>query len=215
MQKWRWQRVRTRWGLILGGPQAYLSRKVARIASLAGRALPSGGGGKCYAPGALRHAPIRLLRSGAISMAMKLQKIVRVPDSQCGFERFVKGEESLQAALGYETPYLLLDAWSNAAYGGTGLRLDWELVSGFVSAQPAKHRDPGWRTSTRKHPGSHSDRSPLCGRCCQRRREQSWPEVSATSGRVLESGSVCLRGRRESCRLRLASAASTACILRR
>jgi phosphoribosylanthranilate isomerase len=51
----------------------------------------------------------------------------------------VKGEESLQAALHYETPYLLLDAWSNAAYGGTGLRLDWELVSEFVSAHPAKH----------------------------------------------------------------------------
>ena len=69
----------------------------------------------------------------------ELQKIVRVPDSQCGFERFELRVRVAPAALGYETPYLLLDAWSNAAYGGTGLRLDWELVSGFVSAQPAKH----------------------------------------------------------------------------
>jgi phosphoribosylanthranilate isomerase len=51
----------------------------------------------------------------------------------------VKGKESLQAALRYETSYLLLDAWSETAYGGTGVRLDWELISEFVGAQPARH----------------------------------------------------------------------------
>ena len=32
----------------------------------------------------------------------------------------VRGRESLEDALRYDTPYLLLDAWSESAYGGTG-----------------------------------------------------------------------------------------------
>ena len=50
----------------------------------------------------------------------------------------VKSEVSLKEALQYDTPYLLLDAWSEAAYGGTGHRLDWDLVRNFVVAQPAR-----------------------------------------------------------------------------
>jgi phosphoribosylanthranilate isomerase len=50
----------------------------------------------------------------------------------------VKGEESLREALRYDTRYLLLDAWSESAYGGTGLRLDWDAMREFVAAQPAK-----------------------------------------------------------------------------
>ena len=50
----------------------------------------------------------------------------------------VKCKESLREALRYDTSYLLLDAWSEAAYGGTGRRLDWDLMSEFVAAQPAK-----------------------------------------------------------------------------
>jgi phosphoribosylanthranilate isomerase len=50
----------------------------------------------------------------------------------------VKGKASLREALRYDTSYLLLDAWSEAAYGGTGRRLDWDLMSEFVAAQPAK-----------------------------------------------------------------------------
>jgi phosphoribosylanthranilate isomerase len=51
----------------------------------------------------------------------------------------VKSKDSLREALRYDTSYLLLDAWSVAAYGGTGRRLDWELMREFVAAQPAKH----------------------------------------------------------------------------
>jgi phosphoribosylanthranilate isomerase len=50
----------------------------------------------------------------------------------------VKNEESLRDALRYDTPHLLLDAWSESAYGGTGLRLDWEAMREFVAAQPAR-----------------------------------------------------------------------------
>jgi phosphoribosylanthranilate isomerase len=48
----------------------------------------------------------------------------------------VKDEASLAASLRYDTPYLLLDAWSAFAYGGTGQRLDWDLVRDFVIANP-------------------------------------------------------------------------------
>lgn len=48
----------------------------------------------------------------------------------------VRSEESLREALRYDTPYLLLDAWSETAYGGTGCRLDWHLVREFVVAHP-------------------------------------------------------------------------------
>ncbi|MGB8465824.1 MAG: phosphoribosylanthranilate isomerase [Terrimicrobiaceae bacterium] len=50
----------------------------------------------------------------------------------------VKSEESLREALRYGTRHLLLDAWSESAYGGTGLRLDWEALREFVDAQPAR-----------------------------------------------------------------------------
>jgi phosphoribosylanthranilate isomerase len=50
----------------------------------------------------------------------------------------VKCKQSLREALRYDTSYLLLDAWSEAAYGGTGRRLDWGLMREFVAAQPAK-----------------------------------------------------------------------------
>ncbi len=50
----------------------------------------------------------------------------------------VRDRESLENALLYDTPYLLLDAWSETAYGGTGRRIDWELALEFVVAQPAR-----------------------------------------------------------------------------
>jgi phosphoribosylanthranilate isomerase len=51
----------------------------------------------------------------------------------------VKCEESLREALRYNTSYLLLDAWSESAYGGTGRRPDWDLMREFVAAQPGRH----------------------------------------------------------------------------
>lgn len=49
----------------------------------------------------------------------------------------VKDARTFEEALRYDTPYLLLDAWSESAYGGTGKRLNWDLVREFVIA----HRD--------------------------------------------------------------------------
>ena len=50
----------------------------------------------------------------------------------------VRGRESLEDALRYDTPYLLLDAWSESAYGGTARHTDWNLALEFVVAQPAR-----------------------------------------------------------------------------
>ena len=44
----------------------------------------------------------------------------------------VKDSSALDAVLTFSTPYLLLDAWSAAEYGGTGHVADWNLLSNFV-----------------------------------------------------------------------------------
>ncbi len=44
----------------------------------------------------------------------------------------VRDSSVLDAALAFSTPYLLLDAWSAAGYGGTGHVADWNLLSNFV-----------------------------------------------------------------------------------
>jgi len=49
----------------------------------------------------------------------------------------VSGQEALDAAMGYATSDLLLDAHSAAGYGGTGAMLDLDLAAEFVRA----HRD--------------------------------------------------------------------------
>jgi len=48
----------------------------------------------------------------------------------------VKDAASLDASLAYDTPHLLLDAWSADAYGGTGERLDWDIAREFILANP-------------------------------------------------------------------------------
>ncbi|TSA30173.1 MAG: phosphoribosylanthranilate isomerase [Verrucomicrobiaceae bacterium] len=55
-----------------------------------------------------------------------------------GFKFWVKAirvmdHAALEKALEFETPELLLDAWRPDAYGGTGTRLDWDLVRNFVA----------------------------------------------------------------------------------
>lgn len=61
---------------------------------------------------------------------------------QAGFPHWikavrVKNNTALDASLAYSTPHLLLDAWSEAAFGGTGMRLDWDLVRDFL----LEHKD--------------------------------------------------------------------------
>ena len=45
----------------------------------------------------------------------------------------VKDVAALDAALGYSSPHLLLDAWSPLAYGGTGGVADWQMLKNFVA----------------------------------------------------------------------------------
>jgi phosphoribosylanthranilate isomerase len=67
------------------------------------------------------------------------------PPADCaaaGFSRWmravrVKDEESAAQIAAYATPFVLIDAWSPAAYGGTGERLNWDLAREIVLA----HRD--------------------------------------------------------------------------
>jgi phosphoribosylanthranilate isomerase len=49
-----------------------------------------------------------------------------------------KNRETLDSALLFETPHLLLDAWSPSAYGGTGETADWTMLRDFVSEFPEK-----------------------------------------------------------------------------
>lgn len=50
----------------------------------------------------------------------------------------IKSEQSLADALQYETPHLLLDAWSADAYGGTGRNVDWDAAGEFAATQPSR-----------------------------------------------------------------------------
>lgn len=50
----------------------------------------------------------------------------------------VKDAATLNAALAYSTPHLLLDAWSPLAYGGTGGVADWRMLEGFVANNSAR-----------------------------------------------------------------------------
>jgi phosphoribosylanthranilate isomerase len=44
----------------------------------------------------------------------------------------VKGADSASEIAAYDTPFILIDSWSAAAYGGTGERLDWDLARNLV-----------------------------------------------------------------------------------
>ncbi len=60
-----------------------------------------------------------------------------------GFEVWIKAlrvldRSSFEKVIDYQTPYLLLDAWSETGWGGTGVRVDWGLVRSFVEDHPEK-----------------------------------------------------------------------------
>jgi phosphoribosylanthranilate isomerase len=61
--------------------------------------------------------------------------------AKIGFPRWIRAvrmqdEHSLEQARQFDTPHLLLDAWSDAFYGGTGHKVDWSSAARFVAAQP-------------------------------------------------------------------------------
>ncbi len=61
-----------------------------------------------------------------------------------GFPRWmraarVKDADALAASLHYNTPHLLLDSYSATAYGGTGKRLNWDIVRQFILANPDRN----------------------------------------------------------------------------
>lgn len=63
--------------------------------------------------------------------------------ARAGFDRWIRAvrvqdSSSLKAALQYETPFLLLDAFTKDSYGGTGERLNWDFVREFVIAHPER-----------------------------------------------------------------------------
>jgi len=45
----------------------------------------------------------------------------------------VRSPECLDSALLYDTPWLLLDAYSEQGYGGTGSRVDWAIAKKFLT----------------------------------------------------------------------------------
>jgi phosphoribosylanthranilate isomerase len=61
----------------------------------------------------------------------------------CCFESYpvikalrVKSADSLQGLEAYRTSALLLDAWSDEAYGGTGHSFDWQLLRSLSTERP-------------------------------------------------------------------------------
>ena len=54
-------------------------------------------------------------------------RAIRVKDAHC-----------LEEGLKYRTMYLLCDAWSDKAYGGTGTRLNWDMMHKFVHQTPER-----------------------------------------------------------------------------
>lgn len=51
----------------------------------------------------------------------------------------VKDAGSLEGVEKYQTPFLLLDSWSAAAYGGTGQRLNWDTARAAMLGLPGHH----------------------------------------------------------------------------
>jgi len=63
--------------------------------------------------------------------------------ARAGFPRWIKAlrvssPSVLQESLSYETPNLLFDAWTAQAYGGTGMRLDWDMIRDFAGENPER-----------------------------------------------------------------------------
>jgi len=61
--------------------------------------------------------------------------------ARAGFFRWIKairvsGPEAVGGALAFQTPNILFDGWTAKAYGGTGQRLDWDIVRDFVLSHP-------------------------------------------------------------------------------
>ncbi len=60
---------------------------------------------------------------------------------RAGFPNWIKAlrisePSMLEEALLFDTPNILLDAWSPKAYGGTGTRLDWDMIRDFAGQNP-------------------------------------------------------------------------------
>jgi phosphoribosylanthranilate isomerase len=49
-----------------------------------------------------------------------------------------KDQASLNDSVRFDTPRVLLDAWSPSAYGGTGQTADWKMLADFVAENPSR-----------------------------------------------------------------------------
>jgi phosphoribosylanthranilate isomerase len=63
--------------------------------------------------------------------------------AQAGVARWIKairvsGPEVVEGSLSFPTNNLLFDGWTAKTYGGTGQRLDWDVVRDFVGAHPER-----------------------------------------------------------------------------
>lgn len=60
-----------------------------------------------------------------------------------GFARWIKAVRVsdgsvVEGTLAFQTPNILFDGWTANAYGGTGQRLDWDIVRDFVTSHPER-----------------------------------------------------------------------------
>lgn len=61
--------------------------------------------------------------------------------AQAGFPHWIKairvsGPSAVGGSLAFPTQNILFDGWTPKAYGGTGQRLDWDIVRDFAAAHP-------------------------------------------------------------------------------
>lgn len=62
---------------------------------------------------------------------------------QAGFAHWIRAvrvpdPSALAGALAFQTPNILFDSWSAGAYGGTGTRLDWDIIRDFLPRHPER-----------------------------------------------------------------------------
>ncbi len=62
---------------------------------------------------------------------------------QAGFARWIRAirvpdTSVLAGALAFQTPNILFDSWSAGSYGGTGARLDWDIIRDFLVLHPER-----------------------------------------------------------------------------
>ena len=129
------------WLQLLRGSRRLISSRRIVPDSFPGRAsFPCRRRSECHNGRARRRCASRAASKRSSFTALKLLSSARRSDSPVWIRAVCACKASilLAQALQFNTPNLLLDAWSDAAYGGTGRNVDWNSAARFAAAQPSR-----------------------------------------------------------------------------